>query len=687
MQEKFLFAVLLPIVLLCSCRLSSGRQEQEHPRYFIKILDSANHLLSTQPDKALSFIDSAFAAFPHPGPIDLLRKYDFKRGYFQNDKRDYSTALAYADSALAVFRDRDLQMQFAEFYGSALYEKGDVLAARKDYGDAYLYYYQGKVVIEQAKDTCAFFQYNDRLGISCYNQGLYREAAAYFNESFGALSRCGDAKEFTRFVYQQRDLNNIGLSYTMMGKPDSAFYYYDSTLQYIAHNKNRFTTDRISLYYIETARGVVYGSEGDAACLKGDTALTEALYKKSIQINRQPGHDRKFAELTEAKLAGVYLASDRRQDAAIVLKDLKSLLDSVPSQPAQMNYLEQQWHYYDRARQPEIAYRYLLAYIHGKDSTALDGKQIAGQDMQGELKRIAGENQLNLLEKQNQLEHVFLLIALVFSLMTVAIILLVAQNSRRARRHVSELTQLNQRISLQNDHMRNALFALEQSHQENTHLVKVIAHDLRNPIGACASAASLMLEEPAVNEDHRHMLELIRASSLSSLEMINNLLHSNISKDELIKEPLNLQTLLKYCEEQLRFRASEKKQTILLNAQPITLSVSREKMWRVFSNLITNAIKFSQPGASIRVDLRRVDKDVLISVRDQGIGIPADIGDKIFDLFTESKRPGTSGEESFGLGLSISRQIVEAHGGRIWFESREGKGTTFFVSLPDGPKP
>ncbi|HEX8278517.1 MAG TPA: ATP-binding protein, partial [Segetibacter sp.] len=68
-------------------------------------------------------------------------------------------------------------------------------------------------------------------------------------------------------------------------------------------------------------------------------------------------------------------------------------------------------------------------------------------------------------------------------------------------------------------------------------------------------------------------------------------------------------------------------------------------------------------------------------IEDSGIGIPDSLKSKVFDMFTEAKRPGTAGEKPYGLGLSICRQIVEAHGGSICFESEEGKGTTFFVRL------
>ena len=72
----------------------------------------------------------------------------------------------------------------------------------------------------------------------------------------------------------------------------------------------------------------------------------------------------------------------------------------------------------------------------------------------------------------------------------------------------------------------------------------------------------------------------------------------------------------------------------------------------------------------------------MIEVEDHGIGIPIEMEDKIFDMYTEAKRTGTAGEQPFGLGLAISKQIVEAHGGKIWFDSKPGNGTTFFVELP-----
>jgi len=138
----------------------------------------------------------------------------------------------------------------------------------------------------------------------------------------------------------------------------------------------------------------------------------------------------------------------------------------------------------------------------------------------------------------------------------------------------------------------------------------------------------------------------------------------------------------------LRFKASEKHQEIILD--PLTtieqLYINREMIWRVISNLISNAIKFSPVGETIHLRCVNEPSHIQISVADHGIGIPNEMKDKVFNIFTDAKRAGTIGEKSFGLGLSICKQIIEKHQGKIWFESKTSKGTTFYVRLPKPKK-
>jgi signal transduction histidine kinase len=100
------------------------------------------------------------------------------------------------------------------------------------------------------------------------------------------------------------------------------------------------------------------------------------------------------------------------------------------------------------------------------------------------------------------------------------------------------------------------------------------------------------------------------------------------------------------------------------------------------NNLISNAIKFSPPGRPVQVRAARQGEVVIISVVDQGPGIPADERDKLFRWLSRTTVRSTAGEKSTGLGLAISQKIVQGHGGKIWVESQVGQGSTFYVSLP-----
>jgi signal transduction histidine kinase len=113
------------------------------------------------------------------------------------------------------------------------------------------------------------------------------------------------------------------------------------------------------------------------------------------------------------------------------------------------------------------------------------------------------------------------------------------------------------------------------------------------------------------------------------------------------------------------------------------ITADRDHLEQVLNNLIGNAIKYSPDGGAIDVDVQPDDDGVLLSVRDRGVGIPASERDAVFSLFYRSRHEGTRQTVSgMGLGLYISKEIVERHGGRIWVDSTPGEGSTFYVQLP-----
>jgi len=285
------------------------------------------------------------------------------------------------------------------------------------------------------------------------------------------------------------------------------------------------------------------------------------------------------------------------------------------------------------------------------------------------------DQQVTSLELRSRYQTALSLFEVIICLLAGAVIIFVRRNLKRTKR-------LNAEITIRNMQMEKTLGALEQAQTDNTRIMKIAAHDLRNPVSSIYSIASMMLEDPDRPENDRSLLELVKTSADHSLELVSDLLQVQFRDETLIKEPVDLQETLRYCVSLLAAKAESKGQHINLETCELKVPASREKLWRAISNLIANAIKFSPAGEVIAVKMTPETNHVLITVQDHGIGIPPEMQDKIFDVFTAAKRPGTAGEQAFGLGLAITKQIIDAHGGKIWFESNPGEGTTFFVELP-----
>lgn len=233
--------------------------------------------------------------------------------------------------------------------------------------------------------------------------------------------------------------------------------------------------------------------------------------------------------------------------------------------------------------------------------------------------------------------------------------------------------------------LENAYAELTKNKEERDRILNVVAHDLRSPLSGIAGISKMMLADDKVVEDNKEMFKLIEQSAESTLRLINDLMHTNINSVEQYQfQDIELNKLVQQILQMLVFTAKEKNIIIEANItkQKIVLKADKDKLDRVISNLVTNAIKFSKPGSIIHVSLHLNGEFAEIIVKDNGIGIPEYLQGKIFDLFTTAKRKGTAGEKSYGLGLAICKKIVEVHEGFIHVESKEGQGSSFIVKLP-----
>jgi PAS domain S-box-containing protein len=236
---------------------------------------------------------------------------------------------------------------------------------------------------------------------------------------------------------------------------------------------------------------------------------------------------------------------------------------------------------------------------------------------------------------------------------------------------------------------KNAEEALQRAVAARDDVLGIVAHDLRNPLSAIMMQASMM-RRPGPDPDRRdpEPLEMIARSAKRMNQLIQDLLDvALVEAGQLKVESVKL-SVAELVREAVRTQES------LATASDIELHLDvaddirhvwgdHRRLLQVFQNLIGNAVKFTEPGGQIVVRATAEDKTVVFSVADTGPGIPADSLSHVFDRFwqatTRTRRLGA------GLGLAISKGIVEAHGGRIWVESEIGRGTTFFFAIPTPP--
>ena len=219
--------------------------------------------------------------------------------------------------------------------------------------------------------------------------------------------------------------------------------------------------------------------------------------------------------------------------------------------------------------------------------------------------------------------------------------------------------------------------------------VSAVSHEFRTPLTSMSMATGLLLEEAlgAINEKQKELLEATREDIERLTRLVNNLLDlSRIESGRLELEVVAVDTeqMIMLSAEQFRKQAAEKGVKIAFDIQgkPGLVDADANKVGLVISNLMGNALRYSDPGGRITLGAVQKGERVHIWVSDTGSGIPKEYQGKIFEKFFQVKREGLVGVGGAGLGLAISKEIVRAHGGRIWVESEEGKGSKFVFTLP-----
>ncbi len=248
------------------------------------------------------------------------------------------------------------------------------------------------------------------------------------------------------------------------------------------------------------------------------------------------------------------------------------------------------------------------------------------------------------------------------------------------RRLTDDLKQGHELIRSQHD-------AVIRAQERKEELINLVVHDLKNPIASILANAHFLVREPNLSEDAREASRDIHEAADSMQRMVLNLLDISRSEQGALVPRLSdvdVPSLLNEVLGVMSRRADERQQKISVELSPRVKRhvVDRDLLLRLLENLLDNALKYSPPGGTIKVEASTADGYLEFCIRDEGPGIPGAYRERIFEKYVQLEDNTVSlARTSRGLGLVFCRLAAEAHGGRIWVEDNEPRGTAFRLRL------
>lgn len=218
--------------------------------------------------------------------------------------------------------------------------------------------------------------------------------------------------------------------------------------------------------------------------------------------------------------------------------------------------------------------------------------------------------------------------------------------------------------------------------------IAILSHDLRNPSSGILMSVELLEDKEDDTIDRDYLISSIKKLANKQISLmestLSNLKNESQTQGKLKKVELNLEEIISDTIVDQQVALEDKNLELLFNRDAeLVINGNETAFKQVFTNLISNAIKFSKTGGKIWIDAKKTNKAISIDIKDEGVGFKKEVAEALFKPFTEYSRRGSKGEVSHGMGLFIARRFVNKHSGKLTARSKgPGKGATFSIQLP-----
>jgi len=336
----------------------------------------------------------------------------------------------------------------------------------------------------------------------------------------------------------------------------------------------------------------------------------------------------------------------------------------------------------------KIALEYQLKYDELKDSIFSDKLQNKLLEFETQYKNEQNEREIEILQKEKELNELNLKRrrlernTIMGGFVLVILLILILYRSYRIKKGSNRLfEEKNNKLEILTTEQKE-LIAMKNK------LISIIGHDLKNPFNSIMGLSDLLYKEDKnLNKsDKKEMAKNIHSASHDTFKLLENLLQwAKSQSDTTDYSPvlLSLNDLIKESFSHIKSNAKNKKIELENNIEnELQVFADKNMLLTIMRNLISNAIKFSHEGGSVRIEAIKSNTNIIVKIIDSGIGIHADQIPNLFIVGKSHSTHGTANEKGSGLGLLICNEFIVKHGGSIQVDSVVGKGSVFSVSIP-----
>lgn len=644
---------------------------------------------------AKSEIDSLKAVIPTLDPLERFESWAILIKKVKT--RSPKEAIEYAEKALELSRTLPydtLQIRAIQYIGEATYRSGEVYRARQ-------YFEDGLALAKKIKHEKYIAFMENSLGLVYLDQGEYEEALRllhnsldYYNAHGGKPSRIIPISnniatvykkmkqydealsiynqvlpivEQTGSLYLASALNhNIGNLYLDTEEYDKALPFFRKALQIQTNPKYKVFTIG---FYINIGR--LFTQQGQL-----DSAIT--YYNKSLQLANEinnPYH----IQAVQRGLGDFYQKTGQYEKAIASFREsLKGATKSQKTATIADIQREMSEAFYANG-QADSAFHYLKNHLQLRDTLYNEDLKHQIAEMNALFSDKEREMKYRELQSQERFRKTQLIFSIVASLLLILGLIVLFIRFREKKAANMLLEKQKGAIEVQNQQ-------LTQTNSDLRQFAYVASHDLREPLRTIRSYLQLLQKRlgTQLTEKGKDYIDFAIDGALRMDRLLRELLiYSRIGRENIPYESIDLNEVIDSVKENLHQQITENEAIILVDHLPM-IKAQHVRMIQLFQNLISNSIKFRGVETPlIRISYSSTPTHHHICVKDNGIGIADQFQEKVFTIF---QRLHTQEEyEGTGIGLALSKRIVEQHGGNIWFESEEGMGTEFHITLSKNP--